>query len=70
MRGAMAGLKTQNRGPWVRTFMKGADGSMRPLNSASAGLMPLSTIAILTPWPVEPCCHAVIAPELTAPFDR
>jgi hypothetical protein len=29
-------------------------GSTRPANSGSAGLMPLSTIAILTPRPVPP----------------
>ena len=31
--------------------------------------MPLSITAIFTPCPVAPCCQAVIAPELTAPFD-
>jgi hypothetical protein len=29
-------------------------GSIRPVNSLRVGLMPLSTIPILTPWPVAP----------------
>src|SRR5262245_5722335 len=45
-------------------------GSIRPANSASDGLMPLSTTASLMPWPVAPLSQAVMAPELTAPFER
>jgi len=45
-------------------------GSIRPENSARAGLIPVSIMPILTPCPVAPFCQAEIAPDDTAPFER
>ncbi len=42
---------------------------MRPANSGFPVSMPVSTMAIVTPWPVAPACQAVMALWSDGPSD-